>query len=160
MKLMFIRHGKAEERGTVEELIRPLTLEGEEKLWKYFPDLQEKLRGHNVEIWISPLKRSRQTGVVLASVLGTERIVVQDFVSNGKIEQMLEALSKVPEGTLPILVGHEPHLSVWTYKLTGEEQYFKKGAVMLLETSGTLGGGSVLDYKTIKNLRDLELDLD
>ncbi len=159
MKLLFIRHGKAMERGSMPDAERYLTEAGIQGLKTYFPYLAESLRGQDTVIWTSELIRSVETGRILAEEIGTGETVIKAFVQNGKIEQLLDALYELEPGVLPIIVGHEPHLSVWTYKLTGEEYFFKKGAVLLLETGDYYGRGEVLATSRLKELKNFRPEL-
>ena len=55
-----------------------------------------------------------------------------------------------------VVVGHEPSLSVWTFKLTGENLDMKKGSVVELEfNKKNPNNGKFLHYKKIKDLKEL-----
>ncbi|MGO4987094.1 SixA phosphatase family protein [Gallicola sp. Sow4_E12] len=126
MKLIFLRHGIAEEKGNVDDFDRKLTPKGIEKLNKYLPYLAAYLEKKDPEIWSSPKVRADETAQLLKENLFETEIIYKDFIASGDLGKLDEELSQTEEKTI-VLVGHEPFLSAWTREITGEEVVIKKG---------------------------------
>lgn len=129
MKLIFLRHGIAEDRGNVEDSQRKLTPKGIKKLEEYLPFLAKYLENKEVEIWSSPKVRADETAQLLVKSLPDQEILYKDFIASGSLEELDAELSKAGDKTV-VIVGHEPYLSAWTWDITGEDLVIKKGAAL------------------------------
>ncbi len=149
MRIFFVRHGKAEAKGKVEDAKRALTREGAAALQSAFVPLAHFVAGAPVEIWSSPKLRALQTAQILGEALGTlageqPTIEQQAFIATGDTGALRRALAAWAdkEGTdvegdpalqkqqrCLFLTGHEPFLSQWVGTLTGRVVEFAKGAV-------------------------------
>lgn len=145
MKLLVVRHARAEERDEFAEKssnddLRPLTDEGRKIMqtvatrlnaWCGVPDM----------LISSPLVRAVQTAELLAEEYGFEKIIQTSTLAPD--EQPLEFVRwlgrtlKNSRSDFVCIVGHEPHLgSLVSYLLTGEARSFvelKKSGACLLE---------------------------
>ncbi len=154
MKLFFLRHGKAVERGTMPDAERYLTEEGIEKLEENLPYFGKYLGDDKVLIWSSPLKRAQETAEILIKYVSDYEYTEHDFIANGRVEYLISELSKQDKNV--VVVGHEPSLSVWTFQLTGEEIEIKKGAMVEIEfDKNSPENGKFIQYKRIKSMSDL-----
>jgi phosphohistidine phosphatase len=116
MNLYLLRHGLAVEPGTpgyAQDADRPLTPEGEGKLWKIAEGL-EALGLSFDRILSSPYVRARQTAEIVAEALrAKKKLEFTDTLTPGgsrkKLIELLTHLDPAPEDVL--LVGHEPYLS-------------------------------------------------
>lgn len=156
MRLIFLRHGKAIERGEMPDSERYLTDKGIELLEENLPYMGEYLGDEKVFIWSSPLKRAQETAKILKKFISDYDYSEHDFIATGKIDFLIEELKKLESKSVVVVVGHEPSLSVWTFKLTGENLDMKKGSVVELEfNKNNPNNGKFLHYKKIKDLKEL-----
>lgn len=156
MRLIFLRHGKAIEIGSTSDEDRYLTEKGTKKLEENLPYLGESLGEDKVLIWSSPLKRAQETAEILKKFISDYDYSEHDFIATGKIDFLIEELKKLESNSVVVVVGHEPSLSVWTFKLTGENLDMKKGSVVELEfNKNNPNNGKFLHYKKIKDLKEL-----
>lgn len=156
MRLIFLRHGKAIEIGSTSDEDRYLTEKGIKKLEENLPYLGESLGEDKVLIWSSPLKRAQETAAILQKYVKDSIYSEHDFIATGKIDFLIEELEKLEKDSVVVVVGHEPSLSVWTFKLTGENLDMKKGSVVELEyNKNNPKNGKFLYYKKLKDLKEL-----
>ena len=145
MKLLVVRHAKAEERDdfsrkSPNDDLRPLTAEGREIMadsakrihkWAGTPDL----------LVSSTLVRAIQTAEILAAEFGIKEFArISQLAPDESPMEFLKWLEKTVAGKsrkMVCCVGHEPHLSLMcSYFLTGEARSFidfKKSGACLLE---------------------------
>lgn len=129
MKIILIRHGKAEDRSfDLDDSKRELTKEGHKKLKQNMPYLNEYLKDGNVKVFSSPLVRAYQT----ADYLEREYEKV-DFLATGDYTQFIESIINNLGFDTLVYVGHEPILSIWTQQLTGQMIEVKKGMAVEFE---------------------------
>ena len=83
----------------------------------------------NIAIWSSPAVRSDETAKLIAKGLGADKVSHFDFILDGDFNLLIENLRGIDEGVTLLLVGHEPHLSKWSKRLTGKVVHFKKEMV-------------------------------
>ena len=133
MEIIFIRHEVAEAGlENLPDLERRLTQVGQErsqaaaaKLAEHLKQATKKQKPH---IWSSPALRAQETAQPLADVLKLSGTQLQEFIYTGEFEKLTVALEELPQATETLLVvGHEPTLSNWIHKLTGETVKMKKG---------------------------------
>jgi phosphohistidine phosphatase len=142
MKLLLIRHAKAEDRtlftlSDKKDALRALTPNGR----KTMRQVAKGLRKHAPDIDVlatSPLLRARQTADIVAKVFGVaEAVEVTVLLPGAKGEELLDWLRAHAADAVVALVGHEPDLSELAgWLLTGKRQSvitLKKGAACLLE---------------------------
>lgn len=156
MRLFFLRHGKAVDRGEMPDTERHLTEKGIKGLEENLPYLGQYLGEDKVLIWSSPLKRARETAEILQKYLKDYNYSEYDFIATGKIDFLIEELKKLEDDSVVVVVGHEPSLSVWTFKLTGENLDMKKGSIVELEfNKNNPNNGRFSQYIKLKDLKEL-----
>lgn len=136
MQVIFVRHGKAVDRGTMPNFDRHLTEQGIAEWKEYSKDLVEYIKSKNIKYKIcsSELVRAVQTAEILASGLGTDEITYYSFLANGDLDTLLYLTeSLAADNITPILVGHEPFISCWLHSLTGNYYHVKKGSYCVLD---------------------------
>jgi phosphohistidine phosphatase len=155
MRLILIRHGKAEDREAFakegeDDSQRPLTPAGKRQMKRAAKGLR-RLVGKIDLMATSPLKRAVQTaGIVYDAFDGKPEFLELDLLSgDGQDPAKFVAWLKQhdldgPETTVAI-VGHEPDLGRWaSWLASGQKKGFielKKGAVCVIEFAKTVGGG-------------------
>ncbi|MDR3593068.1 MAG: histidine phosphatase family protein [Negativicutes bacterium] len=126
MDLILLRHAKAEERsaGLADEE-RKLTAKGRKRAQAVAKGLAVYLRGNRqIEIWASQAVRSRQTAAIVAETLGAQ-VTEHPAVYGGSLEELIGQWRDHPAETI-VIVGHEPHLSIWAQQLARVTIPFKK----------------------------------
>ncbi|HEX4925245.1 MAG TPA: histidine phosphatase family protein [Bdellovibrionales bacterium] len=145
MKLLVVRHARAEERDEFAEKssnddLRPLTKEGGEIMRSIAPRLREWCGAPDMLV-SSPLVRAVQTAEILAEEFGFEKIIQTSTLAPDEAPlefvRWLARTAKNDDPDFICIVGHEPHLgSLISYLLTGEPRSFvemKKSGACLLE---------------------------
>ena len=136
MNLYLIRHAHA--LTELEDPDRPLSEKGRGQVKRLVKFLRGRTAFSPVEIWHSPLARSRQTARLLAPVLApTAKVVEIAGLEPENNPRALAARLKPGRHDLAI-VGHEPHLSLlamWlvTGAATHEGFKLRKASVLCLE---------------------------
>lgn len=135
-ELILIRHGKAEEREEgKDERLRILTPKGREELQKILPELRARLAPKmepslNLRLCASPLPRALQTAEIIAADLDITEIEQYDWIESGAYAGLQDLLNSLaPSATLAV-VGHEPYLNDWSWKLCGLDIPFRKGMAL------------------------------
>jgi phosphohistidine phosphatase len=141
MNLYILRHGIAVEPGTPgyeKDADRPLTPEGERKLWQIAEAMEALDLSYDL-ILSSPYLRARQTAEIVAEALkARKKLEFSDSLAPGgsmkRLVELLNRLQPFPERVL--LVGHEPYLSGLVSLLVGGNEsfpvVFKKGGLCKL----------------------------
>jgi phosphohistidine phosphatase len=149
MNLYLLRHGIAVEPGTrgyEKDADRPLTPEGERKLWQIAEAMGSLDLSFDL-ILSSPYLRARQTAEIVAKALKARKsLELSDSLTPGgstkKLVDFLDRLQPPPDNVL--LVGHEPYLSGLISLLvagdTTSEVVMKKGALCKLSTESLKHG--------------------
>lgn len=137
MKVYFLRHGIAWERGEWKgaDAERPLTSDGIEKLRNTAETLVHLDLGLDAII-TSPLVRARQTAEIVAEKLGLRAKLSEDkrLASGFNQDQLHVILREHSRANAVMLVGHEPDLSETISKLIGGGRIvMKKGGLALVE---------------------------
>lgn len=135
IKLMLIRHGKAEERTeSKEDFDRTLTENGKNEFSEFTSSIQSYLSDEDsIVVWTSPLIRAKQTAEILTDTLDTNEAVEKEFIPSGDFDQLLNELNTLDNGSTVICIGHKPHLGNWVEKLIGAPFSFSKGGVAVLQ---------------------------
>ena len=145
LQLYIVRHAAAEDPSPgVPDAHRALTEKGRERFRKTARKLGTKVRAIEL-ILTSPLVRAVQTAEILAGEVGHESLrVLPELGGAHPAEAVLQAVSRIRgEHRSIALVGHEPQVSdlvIRSLRLEPDAAsaiHFRKGAVVLLETSGS-----------------------
>ena len=152
MKLIFIRHGVAEDRevyflkGIPDEL-RPLTEKGKKQLKKMVKWLKN-IEPQIDQIWTSPLVRAQETTEVVKRDYPQAKIFEKKGLEpQNSPDILISGLNELPSDfksgdSCVALVGHEPHLGQMVGSLIGEQSQrtpvtFKKAGMALINFSGS-----------------------
>ena len=162
MKLVLIRHARAEERALFRrDRTRALTEDGRRRMRKAARGLYALLPGIS-RIATSPFLRARQTAEIVAAAYNGLVITPLPALAPGEPARTLLAwLRTQPEETELALVGHEPDLGrLAGWLLPGKPSgfmKFKKGAVALIEFADApaAGKGTLAWLLTAAQLADL-----
>jgi phosphohistidine phosphatase len=118
VQLFLVRHAEATP-GQPDEL-RPLTPLGREQA----RCLGERLREQGVRpavVLTSPLLRARETGELIAQVLGAETAVAEELAPGATPEVVTRAVRARSNGRAPLIaVGHQPDCGRIAAALTGD----------------------------------------
>jgi phosphohistidine phosphatase len=143
MNLFILRHGLAVELGTAgcnKDSERPLTSEGERKLWRIAKAMQALEISYD---WIlsSPYVRARQTAEIIAEALDLRKKLElsETLTPGGSARKLIDLLNhRTPRPEEVLLVGHEPSLSSLISLLvsgtTDASVEMKKGGLCKLAT--------------------------
>jgi phosphohistidine phosphatase len=166
MRLLFVRHGIAEDRdaaesgGTPDEF-RALTMEGRKRMKRIAAALHASVEDLSL-VATSPLLRAVQTAEILAREFGGAPLVeTQSLVPGAAPSTLLDWLREQGDGNAIALVGHEPDLGLWiSWACAGIRDSFvplKKGGACLIEFEEELQPGlAVLQWVlTPRQLRRL-----
>lgn len=129
MDIILIRHGKAEDRTDhTEDAQRALTSAGRKKLQETLPGLHSMVSDlDKAQIWTSPFFRASQTAQIVSELFKIKTIRPFDFIATGDFEAITETLAvEKPKGPV-LIIGHEPHLGLWSERFCGIRLPFKKG---------------------------------
>lgn len=128
--LILYRHGMAEDksRATNDDL-RSLSIRGKTLLKKSVSGFKTMLGNHdNIQIYSSPKLRARQTAEMLSMELDLENPIFLDFLgTGGNVRLLRQLVTEIEPGTVAIMVGQQPFLSIWSQELSGVFLPFKKG---------------------------------
>jgi phosphohistidine phosphatase len=137
MKLYFLRHGSAGQRGewTGNDFDRPLTEEGKERMARQAATLAKL--GLNLDLIItSPLIRAYQTAEIVAQRLNMAEELVQDegLAPGFGPDQLAKILQAHPDANALMLVGHEPDFSeTISHLIGGGRVIVKKGGLACVD---------------------------
>lgn len=135
LELLLIRHGKAQKRGTVTlDQKRRLVPKGIKQLKEDIPYLLAFLENRKkVYLWSSEVVRAMETAEIIKKICDIDEIRVHDFIKTGNFQDLKHSLKNIGEDSTVIIVGHEPDLSDWTYKISKKNVVFKKGTAVLIQ---------------------------
>ncbi len=150
MNILFIRHGKAEDRAAFswsakKDAARALTETGRRELRKVAKGARKFAPDIDL-LAASPLRRAQETADIVAKVFGVTEIVEQPLLSpDADAMALFDWLAEQSGDATVALVGHEPDLSRFiALLLTGKPVSLvtlKKGACALIEFPGKPAAG-------------------
>lgn len=155
MKLLIIRHAKAEDRSGAPFARQPdadrrLTDAGRKDMRKTAKGLREIAPAIDV-LAASPLVRARETSEIVAKVFGVPEITELALLApDGDKHALIGWLKEQPADHVIAIVGHEPYLSTFaSLMISGEDKSMlalKKGACCLIEFHDrpSAGNGTLL----------------
>jgi len=121
MKIILVRHAKAEHSFGKTDRERNLTPEGIRNFAEKAQALAEKIIGRkNIVIWSSPANRAQETADIIVENLqiSPERNVEQS-IYYGDFDDLYSKFALLDATTTLIIVGHQPSLSYWSSYLSG-----------------------------------------
>jgi phosphohistidine phosphatase len=129
--VLLVRHGRAEDGGSLGDKARALTPEGRREFREHAKRLPAKISLSGVVT--SPLVRAVQTAEILAEALGIADVRVAKQLSTDADAESLVGLAR-EVGTGWALVGHNPTIAEALALLvgSGEPPRFRKGATVAL----------------------------
>ncbi|KNZ41905.1 SixA phosphatase family protein [Acetobacterium bakii] len=135
MELLLVRHGTAEEKSTKKpDRERRLTPAGILQLEQDMPYLADYLKGKKkVNLWSSGMDRAIETALIIKELGEIPDIEYFDFIETGDFYELEQSIKKMDTDSTIIIVGHEPHLSQWSYLLSRKYLDLKKGSVVVFE---------------------------
>jgi len=144
MKLILMRHGRAEERlafaqnGNNDDALRPLTDEGRRRLRRSLSGLEVVAPSIDLVV-TSPLLRARQTAEIVVEHFPSPLQQLDALAQGGDFNAITRWLGR-QKAEVILLVGHEPDLgALASWFLTGSMESFiplKKGAIIQLSFAG------------------------
>lgn len=143
MEIILFRHGIAEEPGSrAVDGERRLTEKGKRKVRQAGKVLRHMLRnGPEVVIWTSPLVRAMETATILGEELGDPELEAKEWIAEGALFALEEAIASWPEEKVLLITGHAPDLDDWCHALAGADVRLGKGAAVGLRVKeGSLEG--------------------
>lgn len=129
--IILYRHAMAEEKENVsEDDLRALSIRGKRLLSKSADGFKTMLgKKKKVVVYSSPKLRARETAEMLSQELEVDRPIYLDFLATGgNIRLVRNILNEIDPGTVAVLVGQQPFLSIWSQELSGIFIPFKKGS--------------------------------
>ncbi|HHU53729.1 MAG TPA: hypothetical protein GXZ43_06630 [Clostridiaceae bacterium] len=129
MKIILVRHAKAEHSFGKTDRERILTAEGVRMFERRAQTLTEKLSGEgNIVIWSSPARRARETADIIVENLqfNFERNI-EESIYYGDFEDLYSKFKLLDQKTTLIIVGHQPSLSYWSRYLSGNLVSYNTG---------------------------------
>lgn len=140
MNIYILRHGLAGDRDSKkypDDSQRPLTSEGEDKLWKIAKGMK-KLGLEFDLILSSPYVRTRQTAEIVADKFRAKKNLelTETLEPDGPPSELIKLLNHRHGLDSPLLVGHEPYLSSLISVLVSGDHHssvtMKKGGLCML----------------------------
>ena len=122
MDLYLLRNGEAGKRmpAAAEDTERALTASGRREIEEVAEGIEGL--GHRFDVLAtSPLRRARETALVVNKVLGRKASVEewQELSPEGSRSAFYRRLAKLRPGSVVMCVGHEPYLTVAIGEMTG-----------------------------------------
>ncbi|NLM19484.1 MAG: hypothetical protein GX217_05610 [Clostridiaceae bacterium] len=129
MKIILVRHAKAEHTFGKTDRERNLTSEGIRQFETKAQALTEKLTGQeNIVIWSSPANRAQETADIIAENLQISPARnVEQSIYYGDFGDLFSKFALLDSNTTLIIVGHQPSLSYWSSYLTGNSVPYSTG---------------------------------
>lgn len=162
MRLLIVRHARAEDYHPGGDPARNLTDEGQKRTWAAARGLKTRIKTLD-RLATSPYTRAVQTAEILAEIYGGMPVHQCQALEPGTpVQDQLAWLQTLTDrGTLAI-VGHEPGLSLLITRLVCARDEpivaMKKGGACLLELpQGPIAGGALI--RRLMSARELA-DLD
>ena len=140
MIIALIRHGIAEDGGnSMSDRERQLTEKGVAKLPETLDSLKEMLPKEGpLRLWSSPAARALQTAELLGEGLGAGKPEIFPWIYDGYGELLQMELRMLEQDARVLIVGHQPHLSNWSWRLFDRPVIFRKGGFAIYRVKGAL----------------------
>lgn len=139
MKIIFVRHAKAEDRSVdLEDMDRHLTEKGIAKFSKLIPQLKHKIRSvekQQIINWSSPANRAVETADIVIKAINLNKATYHKFIYTGNMDKFKKHIKEIKDDQTLMIYGHEPILSDWVLSLTGESVRIRKGAMICLSVT-------------------------
>lgn len=138
MRVLLIRHGRAEDRAPDgRDASRRLTDDGRARMREAARGLRTQIEQLDL-IATSPLPRARETAEIVAQTLGSAAPETLDMLAPGvESKALLRWLAQQPATATVTLVGHEPDLSqlaaLLSFGMSSTGIQMKKGAACLID---------------------------
>lgn len=134
-ELILIRHGKAEKRGSVfPDRNRKLISKGINQLNQDIPFLKQYLKNkRKVYFWTSGIIRAMETTAMIKKICQIDVIEICEFIEIGDFDEFERKVYLMEDDCTIIIVGHEPGLSEWTYRLCKKNVKIPKGCALCIE---------------------------
>lgn len=147
MKLIFLRHGIAEDKKKsdteMDDSMRELKKDGRSETKMMVKAFKEMFKEVDV-VYTSPMARAAQTAEVILKYFPKKKFEIMDTLDSSlAVEEFLREVKTLPYKQTYCFVGHEPHLSTAISRLMGA-----KDAAIQLEKSGV----AVLEGESISDL--------
>lgn len=111
-RLYVVRHGKAEQdSASGRDADRGLTERGHAQAAWLGQCLREITSARNARLWVSPIRRARQTAEAIEAAIGAEAVVEARLATDRRVSDVLHAVQEAlpDEARSLIIVGHNPH---------------------------------------------------
>lgn len=132
MHLILVRHGIALDG--YDDLNRPLTGRGIKRFEASAHRLRLLLAAEApCLLWASHALRARQTAELIQRAMPVAGVAVHPWLYTGEFALLSRALHDHQGAAGIILVGHQPHLSLWTKALTGYDLAYRKGGFVMMD---------------------------
>ena len=110
MLIYFLRHGDASSDACYHDSERPLTKLGNRQA-SYVGNFLQYTKTQINFILTSPLKRAREIGTIVQSIINTPKIETTEYLVNGaNPKQLFKQIVELDVESV-LLIGHEPFLS-------------------------------------------------
>ena len=128
MELLVMRHGDAED--SKDDFHRRLTSLGRDEARDAALAIAD--RGFEPEvIYASPLKRAQETAGIVGEHLRMDVVECDSITPSGSCQHVCELLSKA-KAERPLIVSHQPFVSLMIHFLTGEQIFMNTGALCMV----------------------------
>ncbi len=155
--IILYRHAMAEDKSNAsEDELRALSIRGKRLLKKSAEGFKTMLgKKKKVIIYSSPKLRAKETAEMLSDELEVEKPQYIDFLAHGgNIRNVRNILNEIEPGTVAVLVGQQPYLSVWSQELSGVFIPFKKGSAACFKFPDEEIGESKAELRWYMQARD------
>ena len=163
MKLLFVRHGKAEDPNFdrwSDDSLRPLTKKGDKRFVQSVNRI-ESIAPETVRVFTSPYTRALRTAEILCDGTGWEGPVVDERLSGDRgVDDIFEMTQDLNSSGCYAFVGHDPTISHVVGVMIGADAFdatpLKPGAMALIDTGVMRPGyesGSLIALLQPKMLR-------
>lgn len=142
--IILYRHGFAEDKSRApSDDLRSLSIRGKSLLKKSVSGFQTMLGRHeDVQIYSSPKLRTRETAEMLAQELELNDPIYLDFLgTGGHVRHVRQLAADIDPGSIAVLVGQQPFLSLWSQEISGIFLPFKKGTAACFKFHNDSGEG-------------------
>ena len=128
MELLVMRHGNAED--SKDDFHRRLTSLGRVEASKAALAIAD--RGFEPEIiYASPLKRAQETAGIVAEHLRMDVVECDSITPSGSCQRVCELLGQA-KVERPLIVSHQPFVSMMIHFLTGEQIFMNTAALCMV----------------------------